>query len=159
MSQTHLGTSRWINKAHSSTWIYSYSMRGTETAAAEDWWPSSNWLKHSVPKTQTTAPRLMHAFLIYPLPDAGANVVMSLNDVTFICSPSFSGKKHCACAGESLWFTCTSTSIPANYFLPLCMDQFFSIPQILRLWYIVYTGTSDDACRAQLTQEHDGIEF
>ena len=25
--------------------------------------------------------------------------------------------------------------------------------------YIVYTDTSDDACRAQLTQEHDGTEF
>ena len=25
--------------------------------------------------------------------------------------------------------------------------------------YIVYTDTSDDACRAQLTQEHDGMKF
>ena len=25
--------------------------------------------------------------------------------------------------------------------------------------YIVYTDTSDDACRAQLMQEHDGTEF
>ena len=25
--------------------------------------------------------------------------------------------------------------------------------------YIVYTDASDDPCRAQLTQEHDGIEF
>ena len=25
--------------------------------------------------------------------------------------------------------------------------------------YIVYTDTSDDACRAQLSQEHDGTEF
>ena len=25
--------------------------------------------------------------------------------------------------------------------------------------YIIYTVTSDDACRAQLTQEHDGMEF
>ena len=25
--------------------------------------------------------------------------------------------------------------------------------------YIVYTVTSDDPCRAQLTQEHDGTEF
>ena len=25
--------------------------------------------------------------------------------------------------------------------------------------YIAYAGTSDDACRAQLTQEHDGTEF
>ena len=25
--------------------------------------------------------------------------------------------------------------------------------------YIIYTDTSDDACRAQLTQEHDGTEF
>ena len=26
-------------------------------------------------------------------------------------------------------------------------------------WYIVYTDASDDACRAQLSQEHDGTEF
>ena len=25
--------------------------------------------------------------------------------------------------------------------------------------YIVYTDASDDACRAELSQEHDGIEF
>ena len=25
--------------------------------------------------------------------------------------------------------------------------------------YIVYTDASDDACRAQLTQDHDGMEF
>ena len=25
--------------------------------------------------------------------------------------------------------------------------------------YIVYTDTSDDPCRAQLTQEHNGMEF
>ena len=25
--------------------------------------------------------------------------------------------------------------------------------------YIVYTDASDDACRAQLSQEHDGVEF
>ena len=25
--------------------------------------------------------------------------------------------------------------------------------------YIIYTDASDDACRAQLPQEHDGIEF
>ena len=25
--------------------------------------------------------------------------------------------------------------------------------------YIVYTDASDDACRAQLTQEHNGMEF
>ena len=26
-------------------------------------------------------------------------------------------------------------------------------------WYIVYTDSSDNACRAQLSQEHDGTEF
>ena len=26
-------------------------------------------------------------------------------------------------------------------------------------WYIVYTDASDDACGAQLSQEHDGMEF
>ena len=54
MSQTSVGTSRWINKAHSSTWIYSYSTIGTETVMVEDRWPLGNWPKHSVPKTQTT---------------------------------------------------------------------------------------------------------
>ena len=33
------------------------------------------------------------------------------------------------------------------------------IPQPKQEIYIVYTDTSDDACGAQLTQEHDGTEF
>ena len=49
-----------------------------------------------------------------------------------------------------------------NAFLPLKE----SVIQAPILWYpdpmkhyIVYTDASDDACGAQLTQEHDGMEF
>ena len=88
MSQTSLGTCRWINKAHSSTGIYSCSTRGTDTAKAEDWWPPSNWPNYSVPETQMTAPRLLHAFLLYPIPKCMSWAIMtSLNYVRIVCSP------------------------------------------------------------------------
>ena len=54
------------------------------------------------------------------------------------------------------------TPTPHNAFLTLKE----SIIQAPILWYphpnkqyIVYTGTSDDVCGAQLSQEHDGMEF
>ena len=92
VSQTSLDTCRWINKTHSSTWIYSYTMRGTETAEVEGQWPPSNWPKCSVPRMQMTAQMLVQTFLIYLLPDVWGNILMSLNDVTIICYPSFGGK-------------------------------------------------------------------
>ena len=96
MSQTSLDTCRWINKAHSSTWIYSCSMRGTDTAKVEDWWPPSNWTNHSVPKTQTTAPRLLCIFLLYPIPNCMSWVIMtSVNDVRISCFPILAGKALC----------------------------------------------------------------
>ena len=136
MSQTSLGTCRWINKAHSSTWIYSYSMRGTKTAKVEGQWPPSNWPKCSVPKTQTTAQRLVCTFLIYPFPDAWANIVTSLNDITIICSPSFHGKSTVHVQGIALIHLHTCTGIPTDYFLLLCMNHvMFSITWISSLWH------------------------
>ena len=128
MSQTSLGTCRWINKAHSSTGTYSCSTRGTEIAKGEDQWPPSNWPNHAVPETQMTAPRFLWTFLLYPIPQCTSIMIMtSLNDVRVICSP-FQWEKHCACAGELLRFACTSAGIPTNYFLLLCKNLFmFSI--------------------------------
>ena len=89
MSQTSLGTCRWIHKAHSSTGIYSCSMRGNDIAKVEGQWPPSNWPNHSVPETQmTAAPRLLCTFLLYPIPRCMSRMIMtSLNDVSIICSP------------------------------------------------------------------------
>ena len=93
MSQTGLGTCRWINKAYSSTGIYSCSVRGTDTAKVEGQWPPSNWPNHSVPKAQMTALRLLHTFLLYPIPKCTSwAIMMSLNDVRIICSPISAGK-------------------------------------------------------------------
>ena len=136
MSQISLATCRWINKAHSSTWIYFYSTRGTKTAKVEGQWPPSNWLKYSVPKTQMTAWRFVHAFLIYHPPKC-----MSKHcDITKWCHdhllPLFHQEKHCACTGELPWFICTPAGVPADYFLPLYLNHVvFSITQILSLWH------------------------
>ena len=59
-----LGTCRWINKVHSSSWLYSCSTRGTDIARVEGWW-LINRPNRSVPETQTTAPGLSLLFLIY----------------------------------------------------------------------------------------------
>ena len=65
-----LGTCTWINKAHSSSWLYSCSTRGTDIARVEGWWLIDR-PKCSMPETQTTAPRLELAFLIYfPSPNS-----------------------------------------------------------------------------------------
>ena len=45
-------------------------MRGTNIAEVEGWWLLSNWPNHSVPKTQTTASRLMLATLYSSLPNS-----------------------------------------------------------------------------------------
>ena len=62
-----LGTCTWINKVHSSSWLYSCSTRGTDIAGVEGWW-LVNRLDRSVPETQMTASRLVCALLIYFLP-------------------------------------------------------------------------------------------
>ena len=148
MSQTSLGTCRWINKAHSSTWIYSYSMRGTETAKVEGQWPPSNWPKCSVPKTKTTAQRLMHAFLIYPLPRCASkccDIIKWCHD----CLPPLSvGKAICMCSGIALiclhtcWCPCQLFSSAMHE--PCCVfhPRYFSVPSywrlkfIIRIWYV-----------------------
>ena len=96
MSETSLGTCRWITKAHISTWIYSCSMRGTDTAEVEGQWPPSNWPNHSFPKTQMTTPRPLCAFLLYPIPKCTSWAIMtSLNDIRIVCSPISVGKALC----------------------------------------------------------------
>ena len=136
MSQTSLGTCRWINKAHISTGIYSCSMRGTNIAKVEGQWCASNWPNHSVPETQMTASRLLCTFLLYPIPRCMSRVIMtSPNYIRIICFP-ISGGKALYMHGESLGFACTCTSIPAYYFLLLCKNPvMFSITQISRLWH------------------------
>ena len=74
--------------AHISTGIYSCSMRGTNIAREEGQWPPSNWPNSPVPETQTTALRLLHASLLYPIPRCTSRMIMtSPNDVRIICSP------------------------------------------------------------------------
>ena len=65
-----LGTCKWTNKEHFSVRMYSHSTRGTEVATTEGQWLFSKLPECSAPKTQTTAPRLVHTLLIYPLPYA-----------------------------------------------------------------------------------------
>ena len=59
-----LGACTWIHKVHSSSRIYSCSMRGTNIARVDGQWLNKG-PNHSVPETQTTALRLKLAFLIY----------------------------------------------------------------------------------------------
>ena len=66
-----------------------------------------------------TVPRLLHAFLLYLLPRCmSRKIKTSPNDIRVVCFP-FKQVKHWACAGESLGFVCTYTSVPAYVFLPL----------------------------------------
>ena len=58
------GECTWINKVDSSSWIYSFSMRGTNIAKVEGQW-LDNQPSCSVPDTQMTAPRLMYVLLMY----------------------------------------------------------------------------------------------
>ena len=90
--QKDLGTCTWINKVHSSSWLYSCSTRGTDIAREEGQW-LINRPNHSVPETQTTAPGSSLLFLIYfPPPIAQEITVMSFYDVTIICSTLSVGK-------------------------------------------------------------------
>ena len=130
MSQICLGTCRWINKALNSTGIYSCSMRDTNITEVEGWWPLSNWPNHLVPETQTTAPRLLHAFLLYPISGCTSRMTSESSALPF------KWEKHCACAGELPGFACTCTSIPTYYFLLLHKNPvIFSITKILSLWH------------------------
>ena len=123
-----------------------------QKAMAEGWWPPSNWPNHSVPKTQTTAWRFMHTFLIYPLPDAWVNVVTSLNDVTIICSPSFSRKSTVHAQGNCHDFPAyPPASLPTIFyhynktchlfhnpnFKPVTLYQVFCAPSHQSLQFII----------------------
>ena len=87
-----LGTCTWINKVHSSSWLYSCSMRGTNIARVEGQWLINRPI-HSVPETQMTAPGSSLLFLIYFPPQiAGEITVMSFYDVMIVCSTVFGGE-------------------------------------------------------------------
>ena len=107
MSQTSLGTCRWINKAHSSTWIYFCSTRGTNIAKVEGQWPPSNWPNCSFPKIQMTGPRLLCAFLIYPIPKCMSwEIMTSLNNIRIVCFPISVGKALCRHRGIAMIHLC-----------------------------------------------------
>ena len=132
MSQTSLGTCRWINKAHSSTGMYFCSTRGTDIAKIEGQWPPSIWPNHSVPETQPAGSYTLSFYILSP--DAWAEWLWHHQMLSESSALPFQWEKHCACAGELLWFACTFTGIPANYFLPLCKNPVvFSITQISSL--------------------------
>ena len=96
-----LGACTWINKVHSSSRIYSCSMRGTDIAGVEGWWLNKG-PNHSVPEIQMTALRLELAFLIYFPPLIAWEInVTSFDDITIICS-TFLQENHCACTEEML---------------------------------------------------------
>ena len=88
-----LGAYTWINKVQSSSRIYSCSMRGTNIARVEGRW-LNNGPNHSVPGTQTTAPRLKLTFLIYFPPPIGHFMTSQLSALIFLW------ENHCACAEE-----------------------------------------------------------
>ena len=67
-------------------------MKGTVIAATEHWWPFWKLPECSALKTQMTAPRLLHIFLIYPPGCTSKAIVMSLNNIGIMCSPFSVGK-------------------------------------------------------------------
>ena len=92
----------WINKVNSSSRIYSCSPRGTNIAGVEGQW-LNNWPNHSVPETQTTAPRLKLAFLInFPPPIAQVFTVTSLYDIMSVCSTFSVGKPLHMCRENTI---------------------------------------------------------
>ena len=98
-----LGACTWINKVHSSSRIYSYSMRGTNIAGVEGPWLNNGPKMDPMPETQMTAPRLKLAFLIYfPPPIAWAIIVMSFYDIMIICSTFSVGKPLCMHRGNAI---------------------------------------------------------
>ena len=117
-----LGACTWINKVHSSSRIYSCSMRGTNIARVEGW-GLNNGPNHSVPETQMTAPRLELAFLIYfPPPITWAITVTSFYDIMIVCS-TFSWENHCRHAEEMPQFVCASAGITAKIPSYYCYTQ------------------------------------
>ena len=132
-----LGACTWINKANSSSRIYSCSMRGTNIARVEGQW-LNNGPNHSVPETQMTAPRFKLTFLIYfPPPIAWAITVMSLYDITIIWSTFSVGKPLGMWKGNAIihlhtcWHHCQNPQLLLLY--PNLI--IFSLTQILCLWH------------------------
>ena len=103
MSKITLGTCRWINKEHFPVGMYSHSMRGTKVAMTEGQWLFSKLPECSAPKTQMTAPRLMHALLIYPPTQCGKHNICDIIKWCHNCLlPSFSEKTMHMCRGALL---------------------------------------------------------
>ena len=156
MSQTSLGTCRWINKAHSSTGIYSCTTRSTNIAKVEGWWPPSSWPNRSVPETQMTAPRLLHTFLLYPIPRCMSRAIMtSPNDIRIICSPISAGKALCMHRGIARiclhlhwcphWLFSSTTQEPCHVFHNLNFEsvtlslRYFGVPLYWSLKFVIGT--------------------
>ena len=96
-----LGPCTWINKEDCSSWVYSCPMRGTAIAEVEGW--RLNRPKCTAPETQMTAPKPRWALLIYFPPQiAWVTFVISLNDVTIICSTFSMGKPVHMCRGNAI---------------------------------------------------------
>ena len=134
----HLAACTWINKVNSSSWIYSHSMRGTNIARVEGWW-LNNRLNCSVAETQTTAPKLELAFLIYFTPlMAWVITVTSLNDIMIVCSTFSVSKPLCMHRGSAIIHLCICQYHCWNPQL-LQLHQnliIFSLTWILCLWHI-----------------------
>ena len=132
-AQIPWGTSRWINNAHfSSGMLLLLHERHCN-------WPYWKLPECSALKTQTTAPRLLCTFLIYPPWCMSKVIVMSLNDVRIICFLLFSRKGTAHVQESCTDLPATPTSIPTNYFLQLCMNHvLIFVSQILSLWHILY---------------------
>ena len=97
-----LGTCTWINKVHSSSWLYSCSKRGTNIARVEGWC-LNNRPNCSVPETQMTAPGSSSLFLTYFPPQVVQEItVTSFYDVTIVCSTLLVGKPLHMCKWNAI---------------------------------------------------------
>ena len=108
--------------------------KSTETVMVEGQWPLA--IDQNIQfQNPDTAPRLLHIFLLYPIPNAWAKQLWHHKMMLESSASPFQQKKHCACTGEPHWSTCAPVSIPTNYFLLLCIEPCISITQILSLWH------------------------
>ena len=113
------------------------STRGADVATVEGQW-LNKWPNHLVPETQTTAPKLQLALLIYfPPPVAWAIIVTSLNDITIICSTYSMGKPLCMHRGNAIICLHIHWHCHQNpQLLPIYPNLIiFSLTQILCLWH------------------------
>ena len=132
-----MGSCTWTNKVHSSSWIYSWSTRGTDIAGVEGQW-LNNGSNCSVPETQTTATGLSSLFLIYFPPQIAWEItVMSFYDVMIICSTLLVGKPLHMCKGNTIICLHICWHHPQNpQLLSLHPNHIvFSLSQISCLWH------------------------